>query len=136
LPLGSLYPYFTFFQEIVVLMILFAVGWAFHRRYVEKLARLKRGWKAGLVLIFIAGLMIAKLGAKGMEMIWLDKPLTGIEPIASAIAYALGGIGPAAADVSGVYSAVQTRPPHCRSRQRIPRPHPQSGATGPDRFCR
>ena len=30
-----------------------AVVWAFHRRYVEKLPRLKRGWKAGMVLILI-----------------------------------------------------------------------------------
>lgn len=42
LPLGPLYPAFTFFQEIVTLVILIAVFWAFHRRYVEKLVRLKR----------------------------------------------------------------------------------------------
>src|SRR3954466_11749533 len=50
LPLGPLYPGFTFFQEIVTFMILVAVVWAFHRRYVEKLVRLKRGFKSGLVL--------------------------------------------------------------------------------------
>src|SRR5690554_2498977 len=73
LPFGPVYPYFTFFQEIVVVMILIAVVWAFHRRYVEKLVRLKRNFKAGLVLIFISGLMISKLMVKGMEMIWLEK---------------------------------------------------------------
>ncbi|WP_209123395.1 (Fe-S)-binding protein [Alkalihalobacillus sp. BA299] len=97
LPLGPLYPYFTFFQELVVVMILIAVVWAFHRRYVEKLVRLKRGWKSGLVLIFIGGLMLSKLGAKGMEKIWLDKSLTGFEPIASSIAWVAQGIGPSAA---------------------------------------
>ncbi|WP_088036752.1 (Fe-S)-binding protein [Evansella clarkii] len=97
LPLGPVYPFFTFFQEIVVLLILVAVVWAFHRRYVEKLVRLKRNFKAGLVLIFIGGLMISKLFAKGMEMIWIDKPVTMWEPIAASIATVFSGIGPTAA---------------------------------------
>ena len=42
LPLGPLYPGFTFFQEIVTFLILLAVTMAFHRRYIEKLPRLKR----------------------------------------------------------------------------------------------
>jgi Fe-S oxidoreductase len=94
LPFGPVYPYFTFFQEIVVLMILVAVVWAFHRRYVEKLIRLKRGFKAGLVLIFIGGLMTSKLLAKGMEIIWLDKSLSGFEPIASGIAAVFSFVPP------------------------------------------
>jgi hypothetical protein len=52
-----LYPAFTFFQEIVTFLILIAVVWAFYRRYIEKLVRLKRGFKAGLVLLFIGGLI-------------------------------------------------------------------------------
>src|SRR5699024_3658092 len=46
LPFGPVYPAFTFFQEFVTLAILFAVVWAFYRRYIEKLVRLKRGWYA------------------------------------------------------------------------------------------
>ncbi|RKJ48207.1 hypothetical protein D7X33_33540, partial [Butyricicoccus sp. 1XD8-22] len=53
LPLGPLYEVFTLFEEFVAAIILFAVCWAFYRRYIEKLVRLKRGWKNGLVLIFI-----------------------------------------------------------------------------------
>ncbi|MFS0788464.1 (Fe-S)-binding protein [Shouchella sp. 1P09AA] len=87
LPLGPVYPYFVLFQELVVAMILIAVVWAFYRRYVEKLVRLKRNWKAGLVLIFIGGLMVSKTLAKGMEMIWLGKELTGFEPLASSVAF-------------------------------------------------
>lgn len=94
LPLGPVYPYFTLFQEFIVLMILAAVVWAFYRRYVEKLVRLKRGWKSGLVLIFIGGLMISKLFAKGMEMIWHEKPITIFEPIASVIALVFGSLDP------------------------------------------
>ncbi|SDZ44740.1 Fe-S oxidoreductase [Evansella caseinilytica] len=100
LPFGPVYPYFTFFQEIVVVMILVAVVWAFHRRYVEKLVRLKRNFKAGLVLIFIGGLMVSKLFAKGMEIIWLEKTTSVSQPIASGIASVFGSVGPEAAGVS------------------------------------
>ncbi|RXJ02731.1 4Fe-4S dicluster domain-containing protein [Anaerobacillus alkaliphilus] len=99
LPLGPIYPFFTFFQEIVVLMIIVAVVWAFHRRYVEKLVRLKRNFKSGLVLIFIGGLMISKLIAKGMEIIWLDKTISWAEPVAATIATIGGGLGSTVAGV-------------------------------------
>lgn len=97
LPLGPLYPAFTFFQEIVTLMILIAVLWAFHRRYVEKLVRLKRNFKSGLVLIFIGGLMLSVLLGNGMGLIWHGEELSWSEPIASVIAYVFSGIGETAA---------------------------------------
>ncbi|WP_079506242.1 heterodisulfide reductase-related iron-sulfur binding cluster [Mesobacillus jeotgali] len=97
LPLGPLYPGFTFFQEIVTLMILVAVVWAFYRRYVEKLVRLKRGFKNGLVLLFIGGLMLSVLLGNGMGMIWHGHEGTWTEPVASLIAAAFSGIPQAAA---------------------------------------
>ncbi|MEI5909050.1 4Fe-4S dicluster domain-containing protein [Bacillus spongiae] len=93
LPLGPLYPGFTFFQEIVTLTILIAVIWAFYRRYIEKLVRLKRGLKSGLVLIFIGGLMLSVLIGNGMGLIWHGEELTWSEPIASAIAAGTGWLG-------------------------------------------
>ncbi len=86
LPLGPLYPWFTFFQEIVTLLVLTAVAWAFYRRYIEKLVRLKRGLKNGLVLIFIGTLMFAVLFGNGMMMIWEGREAGWSEPVASAIA--------------------------------------------------
>ncbi|WP_082174483.1 (Fe-S)-binding protein [Bacillus sp. FJAT-27231] len=100
LPLGPLYGGFKFFQEIVTLMILVAVVWAFYRRYVEKLVRLKRGWKNGLVLIFIGLLMLSVLIGNGMDLIWhegADVHWMGLEPVASAVAVILAGIGTKAA---------------------------------------
>ncbi|MFI8706911.1 heterodisulfide reductase-related iron-sulfur binding cluster [Bacillus sp. NPDC077411] len=97
LPLGPLYSAFTFFQEIVTLIILIAVFWAFYRRYIEKLVRLKRNFKAGLVLIFIGGLMLSVLLGNGMGIIWHGEELSWSEPIASAIAYLFSGIGKTAA---------------------------------------
>ncbi|WP_242216984.1 (Fe-S)-binding protein [Bacillus cereus group sp. BfR-BA-01380] len=99
LPLGPLYSAFTFFQEIVTLVILIAVFWAFYRRYIEKLVRLKRNFKAGLVLIFIGGLMLSVLLGNGMGIIWHGEELSWSEPIASAIAYLFSGVGETAAIV-------------------------------------
>ncbi|MCQ6281787.1 (Fe-S)-binding protein [Bacillus sp. EB600] len=97
LPLGPLYPAFTFFQEIVTLVILVAVVWAFYRRYIEKLVRLKRNFKSGLVLIFIGGLMVAVLVGNGMGMIWHGEEATWAEPVASLISITLAAIGKTAA---------------------------------------
>ncbi len=99
LPLGPVYGAFTFFQEVVTLLILVAVVWAFHRRYVEKLVRLKRGFKSGLVLLFIGGLMLTVLLGNGMNIIWHGHSLSPTEPIASGIAFLLGGISPLAAAI-------------------------------------
>ncbi|PLT35899.1 (Fe-S)-binding protein [Bacillus sp. V5-8f] len=99
LPFGPLYPAFTFFQEIVTLVILVAVVWAFYRRYIEKLVRLKRGFKSGIVLLLIGGLMLSVLLGNGMAMIWHGHEGTWTEPVASGIAAALGWIGPTAATV-------------------------------------
>ena len=99
IPLGPLYSAFTFFQEIVTLLILVAVVWAFYRRYVEKLVRLKRGWKNGLVLIFLSGLMLSVLIGNGMGMIWHDHSATWSEPVASAVATIFGFLPPTAGAV-------------------------------------
>ncbi|MGI6126582.1 MAG: hypothetical protein ACOYEF_06405, partial [Planifilum sp.] len=46
LPLPA-YPVFTLIQEITVFAVLLSALYAYYRRFVEKLPRLKRGWKAG-----------------------------------------------------------------------------------------
>ncbi|OIK12539.1 (Fe-S)-binding protein [Bacillus sp. MUM 13] len=97
LPFGPVYPAFTFFQEIVTLVILVAVVWAFYRRYIEKLVRLKRGFKAGLVLIFIGGLMVSVLLGNGMGLIWHNEAASWSEPVASGIASLTRWMGHSAA---------------------------------------
>lgn len=100
LPFGSLYPGFTFFQELVTLMILVAVVWAFYRRYIEKLVRLKRGFYAGLVLLFIGTLMLSVLFGNGMLQLWHETGTTWSEPVASLIATAFSWMSPTAAMVA------------------------------------
>ncbi|MEN1967601.1 heterodisulfide reductase-related iron-sulfur binding cluster [Lentibacillus sp. N15] len=97
LPFGPIYPGFTFFQELVTLMILVAVAIGFHRRYVEKIVRLKRGFKAGLVLIFIGTLMLSVLIGNGMAQIWHGTETTWTEPVASLIGMGFGWMSPTAA---------------------------------------
>lgn len=100
IPFGPLYQPFTFFQEIIVFMILVATVWAFYRRYVEKLVRLKRGFKSGLVLVFIAGLMVCTLLANGMEIIASnDLTYTWSMPMATGIAFLFQWLGATAANV-------------------------------------
>lgn len=99
LPFGPLYPGFVFFQELVSLMILVAVSWAFYRRYMEKLVRLKRGFKAGLVLIFIGTLMVSVLFGNGMLMLWEGEPLSWTAPVASLVALVFGFLSTNAAAV-------------------------------------
>lgn len=99
LPFGPLYPGFVFFQELVTLMILVAVIWAFYRRYIEKLVRLKRGFKAGLVLLFIGTLMISVLFGNGMALLWHGHDVTWTEPVASVIAMAFSWLSSTAAMV-------------------------------------
>ncbi|MFC5466479.1 heterodisulfide reductase-related iron-sulfur binding cluster [Lederbergia graminis] len=99
IPLGPLYPGFTFFQELVTLMILVAVIWAFYRRYIEKLARLKRGFYPSIVLIFIGGLMLSVLFGNGMGQIWHGASAVWTEPVASVIALGFSWMGETAAAV-------------------------------------
>lgn len=99
LPFGPIYPGFVFFQELVVFMILVAVAWAFYRRYMEKIVRLKRSFKAGLVLIFIGTLMLSVLVGNGMGQIWHGHGPSWTEPISSLIGGAFGWMSPTAAMV-------------------------------------
>src|SRR5699024_3422873 len=100
LPFGFVYPAFTFFQELVTLMILVAVVIGFHRRYVERIVRLKRGFKAGLVLLFIATLMFSVLLGNGMLLIWDGAGATWSQPVASLIEMGFGWMSPLAAMVT------------------------------------
>ncbi|SDW38997.1 Fe-S oxidoreductase [Marininema mesophilum] len=69
LPLPA-YPVFTLLQEITTFSVLAATLYAFYRRYIEKLARLKRGFKAGLVYLFLIPLMFSILLGAGFEHVW------------------------------------------------------------------
>ncbi|MFO7247492.1 MAG: (Fe-S)-binding protein [Bacillota bacterium] len=100
LPLGSLYPAFTFLQELTTLAVILAVLYAAYRRYVEKLPRLKRGWKPSIVLWFIGSLMLSVLLSAAFEQRWLGHDPGWAAPVSSLLAGAFAWLSPDAAAVA------------------------------------
>lgn len=86
------YPAFLFMQEITTLLVLLATFYAFYRRYIERLARLKRGFRASWVIIFLTLLMSSILLTATFEKIWFASELNWFSPISSLLAYPLTGI--------------------------------------------
>lgn len=82
------YEGFTFLQEITTAAVLLAVGYGIYRRYIEKLPRLKRGFKAGMVYWFIGSLFISVLLAGGMELSMEGVAWDGYRPFSSLVATA------------------------------------------------
>jgi Fe-S oxidoreductase len=98
-PLGAAHKFFSLAQEITTLLVLLAVAYAFYRRYVEKLQRLKRGFKSGLVIIFLSTLMLSIFFSLGFEHLWVGSEGGAHAPISTAIAGALSWMSPEAAGV-------------------------------------
>ncbi|MGB0089265.1 MAG: (Fe-S)-binding protein [Planifilum fulgidum] len=80
------YPVFTLLQEITVFAVLLAALYAYYRRFIEKLPRLKRGWKAGLVIWFLTSLMLSILLSTAFEQLWLGHEASWATPVSSLIA--------------------------------------------------
>lgn len=86
------YEVFGLMQEVTVILILVAMGYATYRRYGEKLTRLKKGWKPSIVVFFIFFLMLSVVLSLSFERLWLDLQFSGYAPISSIIALAFTGI--------------------------------------------
>ncbi len=97
-PLGDAHKYFSLSQEITTVLVLLAVGYAFYRRYMEKLPRLKRGLKPGLVLIFLSTLMTSILLTLAFEHVWLGRTDYSVyAPVSTLLAGCFDEIGTTAA---------------------------------------
>ncbi|MDF2647039.1 MAG: hypothetical protein K0Q73_2844 [Paenibacillus sp.] len=93
------YDYFTLMQEVTVALILLAMGYATYRRYVEKLKRLKRGWKPSIVIFFIFFLMLSVVVSGGFEQIKEGMETSAFAPISSLFVAAFSGMSHKAAMV-------------------------------------
>jgi Fe-S oxidoreductase len=98
-PIGSAHAFFSLAQEVTTLLVLLAVVYAFYRRYVEKLKRLKRGFKSGLVIIFLSTLMLSIFFSLAFEHVWLGTEGGAHAPISTAIASLFAGMSPEAGGV-------------------------------------
>ncbi|CAH1196328.1 putative iron-sulfur-binding oxidoreductase FadF [Paenibacillus allorhizoplanae] len=97
------YDYFTLMQEVTVGLIVLAMGYATYRRYIEKLKRLKRGWKPSIVVFFIMFLMLSVVISGGFERVREGLPASGFAPLTSVWAALFDGISTSAATV-GFYA--------------------------------
>ncbi|WP_088105688.1 heterodisulfide reductase-related iron-sulfur binding cluster [Halalkalibacter urbisdiaboli] len=91
LPLPG-YHVFGFIQEVTVLLIFLAVGYAAYRRYAEKLPRLKRGKKPSVVIYFIFSLMLTVLFTLAFERVLHEATFSWYAPITSLIAAPFTGM--------------------------------------------
>lgn len=96
-PLGAAHKYFSFVQEVTTCLVLAATFYAFYRRYIERLERLKRGLKSGLVVIFLSVLMFSILMSLAFERVWLGEQAAYYAPVSSAIAVLFQGMSSHAA---------------------------------------
>lgn len=93
------YEVFTLIQEITTVAILLAVLYAAYRRYIEKLPRLKRGWKASIVLWFIGLLFLSVLLGAGFETVMHGDEPSIMKPASSVFAVLFSGLSATAAQV-------------------------------------
>lgn len=91
LPMAA-WGWFGLVQEITVFLILVAIGYAVWRRYGEKLPRLKRGWKPGIVVWFIVCLMLSVLLSLAFDRLWHEAEPSGYAPLSSALAALFAGV--------------------------------------------
>ncbi|WP_420491072.1 (Fe-S)-binding protein [Neobacillus vireti] len=92
-PIGTAQKFFSLSQEITTFLVLLAVLYAFYRRYIEKLKRLKRGFKSGLVIIFLTTLVLSIFLSLSFEHIWLGQEgFLPYAPISSTIAGWFSGL--------------------------------------------
>lgn len=80
------YDVFSLLQEVTVVLILLAMGYAAYRRYGERLARLKKGWKPSIVIFFIFSLMLSVILSLSFERLWLEQQFSMYAPISSTVA--------------------------------------------------
>ncbi len=97
------HDYFSLFQEITVFLVILAVAYSWYRRYGEKLPRLKRGWRSGLVIWFLTILMFSELLSIGFRNLWLGHEPSAFEPFSSLLTLPFAGLAGTTAAAAGFY---------------------------------
>ena len=77
---------FSMLQETTVALVLLAVAYGAHRRYLEKLPRLPKGWKPLIVLLWIAALMVSVVCTLAFDRVREGLPSSVTAPLSSLLA--------------------------------------------------
>jgi Fe-S oxidoreductase len=93
------YSFFSLLQETTVVLILLATGYAGYRRYVEKIKRLKKGWKPSIVIFFIFFLMLSVILSLSFERSLLGLEFSWYAPVSSVISIPFHDISAIASSV-------------------------------------
>ncbi|RYL92550.1 (Fe-S)-binding protein [Sporolactobacillus sp. THM7-4] len=97
LPLGFFYPYFVLIQEITMAGVIIAAIYAWYRRNIERLSRLKRDWKANLIIYLILLLMFSEYMSMGAKLAWFMHPGDDLsfstQPVSAIVASGLARFG-------------------------------------------
>ena len=90
---------FELTQEITIVLVLLAMGFAVYRRYIEKLKRLKRGWKPSIVVFFITFLLLSVLLTLTFHRIREGAEGSVYTPVTSMLAAAIGDLSVRSAEI-------------------------------------
>jgi len=90
---------FELLQEVTIILVLLAMGYAVYRRYIEKLKRLKRGWKPSIVVFFICSLLLSVLLTLAFHRVREGAEASVFTPVTSLLAASLDGLSPQGAEI-------------------------------------
>jgi len=90
---------FELTQEITIVLVLLAMGFAVYRRYIERLKRLKRGWKPSIVVFFITFLLLSVLLTLTFHRIREGAEASVYTPVTSMLAAAIGDLSVRSAEI-------------------------------------
>ncbi|MBE3597047.1 MAG: (Fe-S)-binding protein [Hydrogenibacillus sp.] len=93
------YDGFVWVQELTVFFVLVALLFAVYRRYVEKLKRLERSLKAGLVYVFLGVLLFSIMLSGAFELRMAGETTSVYRPVSSVVALLFSGMTPETATV-------------------------------------
>jgi Fe-S oxidoreductase/nitrate reductase gamma subunit len=90
---------FELLQETTIVLVLLAMIYAVYRRYIEKLKRLKRGWKPSIVVFFICSLLLSVLLTLAFHKVHEGAVASPFAPVTSLLAASFGDLSAQGAEI-------------------------------------
>jgi len=93
------FPLFELLQETTIVLVLLAMVYAVYRRYIEKVDRLKRGWKPSIVVFFICSLLLSVLFTLAFHRVREGAEASIFTPVTSLLAATFDGLSAHGAEI-------------------------------------